>query len=93
MKLTDIILENNFDDIQSVQLTYVEQGGRLYSIHINGNKLRTVADEAEGKAAIENITGLEVPSVGSHYDDKVLKVIEKLKDKGIDAAAYPMDVD
>jgi hypothetical protein len=38
------------------------------------------------------LTGKEVPSRGTYDDDKVQDVLNALREKGIDADAYEMDV-
>lgn len=88
MKLSSIIFEQN---VKRITLSYTYPGDRLYSITINGKKQR--GDEIEkAKQYIKKLTGKEVPSRGTYSDDLVQSVIDALKEKGIDAGAYEMDV-
>jgi len=88
MKLTDIILERK----QRIDLSYTDPGSRLYSISINGEKIRS--REAEDKAIemIKKITGLEVPRRAMYHSDEVQDIVDALRKKGYDAEVYPMDV-
>jgi len=92
MKLTDIILEDYNNEIESISLSYLDPGNRLYSISVNGEKQRTAADEGEAIDLIQNITGLEVPRYAAYDDKEVTKIIKALNKAGIEASVYPMDV-
>ena len=88
MKLSSIIFEQN---VKRITLSYTYPGDRLYSITINGDKQR--GDEvAKAKEYIKKLTGKDVPLRGMYHDDEVQSVIKALRQKGIDADAYEMDV-
>jgi len=76
-------------DVESVTITYAYPGNRLYSIHINGNK---IFDKDEAIQIIKDLTGLEVPSRGWFDDKEVLAIVDALKAKGIQAGSYEMDI-
>ena len=88
MKLSSIIFEQN---VKRITLSYTYPGDRLYSITINGDKQRGDSIE-KAKEYIRKLTGKEVPSRGAFDDGKVQDVINALKEKGVDADAYEMDV-
>lgn len=92
MKLSDIILEDYNNEVESISLSYLDPGDRLYSISINGDKQRTTAAEEEAIDLIKSITGLEVPRYASYHDEEVTKIIDALNKEGIEASVYPMDV-
>ena len=87
MKLSSIILENK----KRISLAYTDPGSTLYSISIDGEKQRG-ADAARAIEMIQKITGLEVPTRASYFDEEVEAVVDALKAKGYDAEVYPMDV-
>lgn len=76
-------------DVESVSITYAYPGNRLYSIHINGNK---IFDKDEAIQIIKDLTGLEVPSRGWFDDKEVLAIVDTLKAKGIDANSSEIDI-
>lgn len=89
MKLSSIILEQ---EAKRITLSYTYPGDRLYSITINGEKQRGIDSTEKAKEYIMKLTGKEVPSRGTYDDDKVQDVLNALREKGIDADAYEMDV-
>ncbi len=76
-------------DVESVTITYAYPGNRLYSIHINGNK---IFDKDEAIQIIKDLTGLEVPSRGWFDDKEVLAIVDALKAKGIKADSSEIDI-
>lgn len=76
-------------DVESVSITYAYPGNRLYSIHINGNK---IFDKDEAIQIIKDLTGLEVPSRGWFDDKEVLAIVAALKEKGIKADSSEIDI-
>jgi hypothetical protein len=85
MKLMNIILNERMK-ISSINIAYTNYGD-LYSVRVNGDKV----DRDEGVGLIHKLTKLELPY---SYDVTLVDdVLNKLRDKGIDADDYEMDID
>ena len=89
MKLSNIILEGWNDNLE-VDLTYTD-GARLYSISFNGEKQRG-DDHKKAIEFIEKTTGMEVPTRAYYHSDDVIKVLDALKGKGVEADSFEIDV-
>ena len=76
------------DNIGKVKISYTNYA-KFYKMHVDGKRL--FYDEAN--EMIKGLTGLELPVRAYYHSDDVLKVLNALKDKGIEADSYEMDVD
>lgn len=85
MKLMNIILNERMK-ISSIDIAYTNYGD-LYSVRVNGDKV----DRDEGVSLVHKLTKLELPY--SYDVNLVDDVLNKLRDKGIDADDYEMDID
>jgi hypothetical protein len=89
MKLFDIILNEGINDnIGKISLTYTNYA-RPYKMEVDGKRISF----DEMKELILGLTGLELPSRAYYSNTEVLKILNALKEKGIEADSWEMDVD
>ena len=75
------------DNIGKVEISYTNYA-KFHRMEVDGERL--FYDEANKK--INGLTGLELPKRAYYHSEDVIKVLNALKDKGIEADSYEMDV-
>ena len=88
MKLVDIILNEGINDhIEKIELIYTNYA-KPYKMKVDGKSISF----DEMKELILGLTGHELPNKAYDTNPEVLKIINALNQKGIEAHSFEIDV-
>lgn len=87
MKILQLLKEITEQKPKQIVIMYTERS-MFYAMKVDGKKIRY----KDAEQLIDVLTGLELPYRAVYNEDAVLEIIEALREQGIEAENYEVDM-